>query len=624
VPGIIESTILSDGSKEVPDDTTEVQSLAKPTESTTLALNTGGSIADGTYSYRVSFIDGDGNEGPASNVTSSLNISGGGGAAQIDLNNIPQPSGASEFSQIRIYRNNSDVDSLYREVTTLPAGSTTFSDTLDDASLGDTLDLSGLESGSYGYYVTYYNSVSGEETRPTSRIGPVTADSTTSPRIRLDDIPKPSNDPETGGFDGIRIYRNLANNQNVFHRVGELTPSEVSAFSGDVSFIDSSPDSAISSEPQVNLEGPEISFGLPLVDVVSRDGSSYVNLFEEGVLSFAGSKGGQQMEAKELNITSSTTVQDLISFMEDSFGIVETAEEESFPDGVNFGGTIFESRLQFTSNMGVQNALDVNLSAFQLTKPDQSTSSIPLTFSQVNDVVDGEGASADFRVFDSLGIPLNVRVTTVLEEKTGNGASFRWIATSADNEPESGSDTVVGTGLITTDGEGNIISVSNNNVGIERRQSPSASPLEFELNFDQVSGLSSGENSLSANQQDGFGAGTLSSFIITEGGTIEGIFTNGSSRNLGQIRMARFANNSGLQQVGDNMYTAGVNSGLPIQGEPGTNGIGNITAGAVELSNTDIGQNLIELILASTQYRGGARVITSVQQLLDELLALRR
>jgi flagellar hook protein FlgE len=88
--------------------------------------------------------------------------------------------------------------------------------------------------------------------------------------------------------------------------------------------------------------------------------------------------------------------------------------------------------------------------------------------------------------------------------------------------------------------------------------------------------------------------------------------------------MARFANNAGLQQVGDNVFTSGVNSGEAIQGNPGENGIGNLTAGAVELSNTDIGQNLIKLILASTQYRGGTRVITAAQQLLDELMSLRR
>jgi flagellar hook protein FlgE len=116
----------------------------------------------------------------------------------------------------------------------------------------------------------------------------------------------------------------------------------------------------------------------------------------------------------------------------------------------------------------------------------------------------------------------------------------------------------------------------------------------------------------------------LTSFIISDSGRIQGVFSNGSARDLGQIRMARFANNGGLQQVGENMFTTGVNSGLPVEGDPGSQGTGSITTGAVELSNTDIGQNLIELILASTQYRGGARVITAVQQLLDELLALRR
>ncbi|MEM9660417.1 MAG: flagellar basal body rod C-terminal domain-containing protein, partial [Planctomycetota bacterium] len=65
-------------------------------------------------------------------------------------------------------------------------------------------------------------------------------------------------------------------------------------------------------------------------------------------------------------------------------------------------------------------------------------------------------------------------------------------------------------------------------------------------------------------------------------------------------------------------------SGEPIYGAAGEEGIGSLTAGAVELSNTDIGQNLIELILASTQYRSGSRVITTAQELLDELMALRR
>jgi len=102
------------------------------------------------------------------------------------------------------------------------------------------------------------------------------------------------------------------------------------------------------------------------------------------------------------------------------------------------------------------------------------------------------------------------------------------------------------------------------------------------------------------------------------------VFSNGVSRNLGQMVLARFANPNGLEQNGNNMYSSGVNSGLPVIGKPLASGLGTLVAGATELSNTDIGSNLIDLILASTMYRGSARVITTSQQLLDELLNLHR
>jgi flagellar hook protein FlgE len=190
--------------------------------------------------------------------------------------------------------------------------------------------------------------------------------------------------------------------------------------------------------------------------------------------------------------------------------------------------------------------------------------------------------------------------------------------------------TAVGTGTLIFDGNGLIQGSPVVSISIDRSQSASESPLEFNLNFSQVSGLALQNNlgesvsTMSMTRQDGFPPGTLSSFTITESGLIRGIFSNGAERPLGQIRMARFANNGGLQQVGENLFSQGVNSGEAVMGDPGEAGIGTLTAGALELSNTDIGQNLIELILASTQYRGGARVITTAQQLLDELLSLRR
>jgi len=161
-------------------------------------------------------------------------------------------------------------------------------------------------------------------------------------------------------------------------------------------------------------------------------------------------------------------------------------------------------------------------------------------------------------------------------------------------------------------------------VAVERQTNPALDPLIFDLDFSQVSGLSVPNSELSAARQDGSPPGTLTSYLIGEDGVIRGVFSSGVTRDLGQIRLVRFSNPQGLVQRGENLFQQGLNSGLPIEGNPDSSGIGSILGGAVELSNTDIGKNLIDLVLATTQYRANARVITAAQQMLDELLNLRR
>jgi flagellar hook protein FlgE len=618
-PEIIQSQILSDGSQEFPTSTPNAAAVARANAAATTVANGGaGAIVDaGVYTYRFTFVDVDGNEGPSSTISPSLTV-GGPGTASINLGNIPQPTDPA-FTSIRIYRNDSTANAEYRLVTQVAAGTLGYSDTSTDAAIAGNAQLNdvGLANNNYSYYITYYHSATGAESRPSAQFGPVTADATNSPRIRLSNIPAPTSG---GDYDRVRIYRNVPTDPDSFYLVDELDPTVVD------SYIDSATDATIAVPANlINLDGPAISFGTALTDVVARDDANYINLFEEGELTFTGDKGGRDVASRTLTITAATTVQDLLAFMEQSMGVVETASESTFPTPPGgYGGTITpESRLSFTSNMGIQNALSIDLTAFHLTPASTGvTETVPLEFDSVQ-TADGEGATADFIVYDSLGTQVNVRFTTVLEERNSTGARFRWIATSPDHEPDSGFSTVVGTGVFTTDSDGRFVSATDDRVAVDRGDSPAASPLEFQLDFTQIRGLGT-DNNVSATFQDGFPPGVLTSFTISDTGRIEGRFSNGSSRDLGQIRMARFSNNSGLEQRGDNLFAVGVNSGLPIEGDPGSQGIGQIKAGAVELSNADIGQNLIELILASTQYRGGARVITAVQQLMDELLALRR
>ena len=220
-------------------------------------------------------------------------------------------------------------------------------------------------------------------------------------------------------------------------------------------------------------------------------------------------------------------------------------------------------------------------------------------------------------------MPLNVRVTTVLEEINGSNTVYRWYAESADNDGLNPASVALGTGRISFDGKGDFVGVTNETVSLERRNSPAVSPLEFKLDFSPMSGLASIEAQMSVARQDGSPPGTLTDFSVGEDGLVQGIFDNGTTKDLGQIRMARFANPNGLEQRDQNMFANGVNAGIAFS-NPGENGAGAIAAGAVELSNSDVGSNLVELVMASTLYRGNTRVINTAQELLDELMNMRR
>jgi len=351
-------------------------------------------------------------------------------------------------------------------------------------------------------------------------------------------------------------------------------------------------------------------------------------LFQPGTLQFTGSKGpngGLDLATKEMTITTTTTVADLLKFMQESLGILTNSPDPDNPLTGNPGGSLSgSSQLQFESNDGIANAVNIKQTAFRLVPSNGGTPyTVPLTFSD-EQTATGAGSTTETIVYDSLGIPLTVRLTTVLESTSDSQTTYRWYATSADNQPISGVDTTVGTGIIRFNGQGKFISATDTAVSIDRREVASNSPVTFDWDFSRITALSQNSNGIQASSQDGFAAGTLASFSITETGRIKGVYSNGVTRDLGQLLMSTFANPGGLQQIGDNLWAQGVNSGEPLTGIPGENGNGTLTSGAVELSNTDIGQNLIDLILASTQYRGGTRVITSAQQLLDELMSLRR
>jgi flagellar hook protein FlgE len=324
-------------------------------------------------------------------------------------------------------------------------------------------------------------------------------------------------------------------------------------------------------------------------------------------------------------------LKDVLQFMSDAMGLVTPPGND--PDhpipvdasGLNPGFNVnSDGQIQFISNAGTENAVSISSTGMQIIEP-TGTVMVQLPFNTEQEAL-GESATTDMVVYDSLGESISVRLTAVLESRTSSATTYRWFADSPQNiSTTSDSSIAVGTGLISFDGNGNFITATSREVNIYRNgESAANSPLSFRFDFSAISGLATNNSSLAVSSQDGCSTGTLSSFIIGADGVISGVFTNGTTRTLGQVVTARFSNPSGLVQEGENLYTEGVNSGEPVVGTPGEQGLGEIVAGAQELSNTDIGSNLVDLILASTQYRGNTRVVTTVQDMLDELLSLGR
>lgn len=623
-PEITQSITLGTAAIEAPDDTNFDISDVSPTvvpAPSSAAVSGANAGQTGVLNYRVAFLDANGLE---STFSTDFTVTGDG--TEIQLSNIPQATGV--WTDRVIYRTEAGGSDFYRLGAIGDATTTTFADGVLDGVLNTNppLDNSLIETGSYGYYVTYYNSSTGEETRPTAEIRPVGVSDATGGRVRLDftDLPAPTD----SGFNQMRIYRSDSDGTN--HRLVDTLAAPGSG-SFESSYVDTLSNTTLSSNAEIDLNGPTVVQTTKLVDILVRQGDVYTNPFEEGRLSFSAEKDGVTLDPKFLDIDANTELLDLMNFMEDAMGLTaDSSAGEDFPNpaaGVTITG---DGRLQITSNYGEENAISVPLTALKLVPTGGITNeTVALNFGSTQ-TADGPGTSSEFVVYDSLGLPLNVRVTTVLEDKDANSTTYRWYATSADNEPLNGLSTVIGDGLLVFDQNGDLDENTQARISVSRNATASESPLEIELDFSSVKSLGEvdalGNNisSLNASSQDGFPPGVLTDFIISEDGLIQGQFSNGTQRTVGQLVMARFANNNGLQQVGDSLFSVGVNSGDPVFGRPGETGIGTLTAGAVELSNTDIGQNLIELILASTQYRGGARVISASQELLDELLALRR
>lgn len=199
------------------------------------------------------------------------------------------------------------------------------------------------------------------------------------------------------------------------------------------------------------------------------------------------------------------------------------------------------------------------------------------------------------KVYDAVGAESNLALT------------FTKVAAGWEVSPDGGA-TVSGT--MTFNG-GALTSAATVNVG------------GIDVNVSQVSSYA-GMSSVAVNGQNGSAAGKLESYTLGSDGSVIGSFSNGVKQVLAKIALAKFTNPSGLEKAGGSSYVATANSGGVQVGGAGDAGLGSLSGGTLEMSNVDLSQEFTNLIVAQRGFQANARIITTSDEVLQELGNLKR
>ena len=149
-----------------------------------------------------------------------------------------------------------------------------------------------------------------------------------------------------------------------------------------------------------------------------------------------------------------------------------------------------------------------------------------------------------------------------------------------------------------------------------------AAPLSFNLDFTDSTQYGA-DFANSKKTQDGYGAGQLASMTVGQDGIVQGVYSNGQTRNLAQLVLANFRNPNGLLAIGNNDFLETADSGQPSWGAPKTGTLGVVQSGAVEDSNVDLTAELVNMIVQQRNYQANAQSIKTQDQIMQTLVNIR-
>lgn len=239
---------------------------------------------------------------------------------------------------------------------------------------------------------------------------------------------------------------------------------------------------------------------------------------------------------------------------------------------------------------------------------------------------------APVEVYDSLGV---AHTLDLIYTKTGDGAytvtaTMDGVATQVSIDGGAAG----ASGNITFDSDGQMtapdtLAIVPDQTQLDGATLPSINIALYQLNDDGSNGQSlitnyNATSAVAATEQDGFASGTLAglSFSPKGDGVLVAVYSNGQTRTVGQIAIATFNSQEGLSRLGDNLYGETVASGQPSIGAAGTGGRGEVIGGVLEQSNVDIATEFTDLIVAQRGFQANSRVITTINQTLQDVIQI--
>jgi flagellar hook protein FlgE len=247
--------------------------------------------------------------------------------------------------------------------------------------------------------------------------------------------------------------------------------------------------------------------------------------------------------------------------------------------------------------------------------------------------------SSSITVYDSLGNGHVIDVYFRKDTQTALGNTWEWFAVVGAGDSASGNTEVQARGTIGFDNNGALDTESaityplasggfDFNGGAAAGQTV-AFDFGDSITTDAGTGLNGttqfGAASTTLLQnQDGFAAGSLKNITISQEGIITGIFSNGQTRSIAQIALAKYAAPDELTKMGRNLYAESFESGQPVISTPGNGAVGQILSNTLELSNVDLAEEFVKMILSQRGFQANSRVITTSDELMMELVNLKR